>query len=252
MINVIINGCTGKMGQVISLLIEKDPDMQVVAGFASSGTQLNSYPVFSMPRDCTEKCDVIIDFSVPDALGPLSEYAVEEKIPLVIATTGLSNTDLDLINKAAKVIPIFRAANMSLGINLVTELIAKASQVLADNFDIEIVEKHHNQKIDAPSGTALMFADTINSVLDNKAEYVYDRHSKREKRKTSEIGIHSIRGGTIVGEHSVIFAGTDESIEIKHSAMSRNAFGMGALKAAKFILSKQPNLYDMKDLILNM
>ena len=252
MINVIINGCNGKMGQVISLLIGKDPDMQVVAGFASSGIQLNSYPVFSKPRNCKEKCDVIIDFSVPDALESLLEYAVAKKTPLVIATTGLSNTHFNLINKAAKVIPIFRAANMSLGINLVTELITKAAQVLSDNFDIEIVEKHHNQKIDAPSGTALMFADTINSVLANKAEYTYDRHSKREKRKANEIGIHSVRGGTIVGNHSVIFAGTDEIIEINHSAVSRNIFGMGALKAAKFILGKQPNLYDMKNLISNV
>lgn len=251
MINIIISGCNGKMGQVISSLIQKEPDMCVVAGFDISGIQQNTYPVYVRPRDCKEKGDVIIDFSHPDALEPLLEYCTVKKAPLVLATTGLSQIHMNKITNLSKVVPVFQSANMSLGINLVMDLIEKAAKVLQDTFDIEIIEKHHNQKIDAPSGTALMLADTINSVLFKNGEYVYERTSKRKRRAKNEIGIHSLRGGTIVGEHSVVFAGNDEIIEINHIAMSRNIFGMGAIKAAKYISGKQPGLYNMKTLISN-
>ncbi len=251
MINIIISGCNGKMGQVISSLIEKEPDMCVVAGFDKSGIQQNTYPVYARPGDCIEKGDVTIDFSHPDALEPLLEYCTVKKVPLVLATTGLSQIHMNKITKVSKVIPVFHSANMSLGINLFIDLIEKAAKVLQDAFDIEIIEKHHNQKIDAPSGTALMLADTINSVVYNNGEYVYERASKRKRRAKNEIGIHSLRGGTIVGEHSVVFAGIDEIIEINHIAMSRNIFGMGAIKAAKYIIGKQPGLYNMKTLISN-
>lgn len=249
MINVIISGCSGKMGQVISDLIGNDPDMQVTAGFdINGGVPTSAYPVFTKPMDCNVDADVIIDFSIPDALDTLLEYAVFRKTPLVIATTGISELQRGSIAKASAVIPIFQSSNMSIGTNLVIDLISKAVKIL-EGFDIEIVEKHHNQKIDAPSGTAIMLADAINMVLDEKHEYIYDRHLKRDKRGKQEIGIHSIRGGTIVGEHSVIFAGNDEIVEIKHVAMSRNIFGRGALKAAKYIINKNPGLYNMKTLI---
>ncbi len=249
MINVIISGCNGKMGQVISGLIEKEPDMKVAAGFDTSGIQKNAYPVYVRPRDCREKADVIIDFSTPDSLEPLLEYALFRKIPLVIATTGHTQTQKSRMVRVSKSIPIFQSANMSIGTNLVADLISKAARILHEGFDIEIIDKHHNQKIDAPSGTALMFADSINSTLPDKYEYVYNRHSKREKRSANEIGIHSIRGGTIVGEHSVIFAGDDEIVEIKHTAMSRNIFGRGALKAARFIIGKPAGMYRMSNII---
>lgn len=249
MINVIINGCNGKMGQVITTLIENDPDIQVAAGFDPSGIQKNTYPVFSKPKECPLDCDVIIDFSHPEALDALIEYAAKKQTPLVIATTGLPNFLLNKICKASHAIPIFQSANMSLGVNLLIDLVVKAAKVLEENFDIEIVEKHHNQKIDAPSGTALMFADSINSALANKNEYIYDRFSKRTRRGKNEIGIHSLRGGTIVGEHSVVFAGNDEIVEINHKAMSRNIFGIGAIKAAKYLIGKPPGMYSMKSLI---
>lgn len=250
MIKVIINGCNGKMGQVITQLIETQSDMKVVAGFSRYNSITKSFPVYSNPRECKEKGDVIIDFSNPEALEPLLEYAVETKIPLVTGTTGFSSDQLNKLYEASKAIPIFQAYNMSLGINIMIELVQKAAKVLKENFDIEIIEKHHNQKIDAPSGTALMLADAINSVLTPKMEYTYERASKRTKRSKNEIGIHSIRGGTIVGEHSVIFAGNDEIFEINHKAMSRNIFGIGALKAAKYIINKKPGMYNMKNLIL--
>lgn len=251
MIKAIVSGCNGKMGQVVTNLIESDAGIEVVAGFDANDVPKNSFPVYSRPKNCKEEADVIIDFSNSEVTEVLLEYAVLKKIPSVIATTGLSNIQMQRIEKASKHIPIFQSGNMSLGINLVLKLIEDTAKVLHNSFDIEIIEKHHNSKVDAPSGTALMMAQSVNSVLPEKAEYVYNRTNIRRKRSKNEIGIHSMRGGTIVGEHSVIFAGTDEIIEINHTALSRNIFGLGAIRAAKFIVQQQPGFYNMKNLISN-
>jgi 4-hydroxy-tetrahydrodipicolinate reductase len=192
---------------------------------------------------------VIIDFSNPDALESIVEYAVNNKIPLVMATTGLSSDQKSALKAASTKIPVFFSANMSLGVNLLIDLVKKAAKVLKDNFDIEIIEKHNNQKLDAPSGTALAIADAINTVFEQRQEYIFDRHSRRKKRSKNEIGIHAVRGGTIVGEHQVIFSGNDEIIEINHIAMSKKIFAEGALKAASFIHQKAPGIYGMNDLV---
>lgn len=249
MIKILLSGCNGKMGQVITRLSEQYDDLKIVAGCDISDNGKNAYPVFTNLKSCNVKADVIIDFSHPSALEGLMAYSSEKKLPAVIATTGLSNMQENLLAQVSTKIPIFHSANMSLGINLLIDLVKKAAKVLETNFDIEIIEKHHNQKIDAPSGTALAIADSINSVLDQKQEYIYDRHSRRKKRSKTEIGIHAIRGGTIVGDHTVMFAGNDEVIEITHRAMSRDILGVGALRAARFICGKKPGLYDMNDLI---
>ncbi|MCR4435604.1 MAG: 4-hydroxy-tetrahydrodipicolinate reductase [Clostridiales bacterium] len=249
MINILLSGCNGKMGQVITRLASQKDNLKIVAGHDVSDSIKNTYPVFTDLRDCDIKPDVIIDFSDPAAFNSLLEFSLSRRIPLVMATTGLSQSQVNALEAASDRIPVFFSANMSLGVNLLIDLVKKASKILGDNFDIEIVEKHHNQKIDAPSGTALAIADAINSVLTQKHEYVYDRHSRRKKRRANEIGIHAVRGGTIVGEHSVIFAGNDEIIEINHTAMSKDIFGIGALKAAEFLYGKKPRLYGMKDLI---
>jgi len=252
MTKIIMNGCNGKMGQVITRLVSEMEDVQIVAGIDFNSESNNGYPVFKVPSDCNVKADAIIDFSHPAAFGNLVEYAVSRKLPLVMATTGLSQLQMKTLELASKETPIFISANMSLGVNLLIDLVKKAAKVLEGSFDIEIVEKHHSQKIDAPSGTALAIADGINSVLEQKCEYEYDRHSKRKKRSKQEIGIHAVRGGTIVGDHSVIFAGTDEIIEINHTAMSREIFAVGAIKAAKFLKGKKPGYYSMNDLIQNI
>lgn len=249
MIKIIMNGCNGKMGQVISRLISKRGDCEITAGFDITDNIKNSYPVFANPADFTGDADVLIDFSHPSALKPILDFCKYRRIPAVIATTGLSNEQKNELTAAAESIGIFFSANMSLGINLLISLAKKATAILEDSFDIEIVEKHHNQKIDAPSGTALAIADGISDALSTPPEYVYDRHNVRQKRKKTEIGIHAIRGGTIVGEHSVIFAGNDEVIELKHSAASKEVFAVGAIKAALFIADKQKGMYDMDDLI---
>jgi 4-hydroxy-tetrahydrodipicolinate reductase len=249
MIRVLMSGCNGKMGQVITRLANESDQLRIVAGCDINDNIKNDYPVFKNIKDCNVEVDVIIDFSNPSAFDNLIDFATSKKIPLVMATTGLSQENIEKLKVASKDIPIFFSANMSLGINLVLNLVKKAARVLEGNFDIEIIEKHHNQKLDAPSGTALVLADAINSVLQQKYEYTYDRHSRRAKRKTNEIGIHAVRGGTIVGEHSVIFAGNDEIIEINHSAMSKEIFGTGALKAARYIYNKTPGIYSMDDLI---
>jgi len=249
MIKILLSGCNGKMGQVISRLSKQFSNLEIVAGFDINDTQKNEYPVFTSIKDCNVPVDVIIDFSNPAALNDLLDFALSKKIPLVMATTGHSDVQIKRLIEASKIIPVFRSANMSLGVNLLLDLVKKATKVLEEYFDIEIIEKHHNQKLDAPSGTALMIADAINDVMEQKLEYVYDRHSRRKKRNKNEIGIHAIRGGTIVGEHSVIFAGNDEIIELKHSALSKDIFGIGALKAAAFIYDKTPGLYSMDDLI---
>ncbi|HEY8349349.1 MAG TPA: 4-hydroxy-tetrahydrodipicolinate reductase [Clostridia bacterium] len=249
MIKILLSGCNGKMGQVITRLSEQYDDLSIVAGYDITDSGKNPYPVFSDLRKCSVRPDVLIDFSNPAALESILTYATSTEIPVVIATTGHSQTQARMLKKTSEIIPVFYSANMSLGINLLIGLVKKAAKLLQTSFDIEIVEKHHNQKIDAPSGTALAIADAVNSVLDQKHEYVYDRHSRRKKRSRNEIGIHAIRGGTIVGEHSVIFAGNDEIIEIRHSALSKEIFATGALSAARFIIGKKPGMYDMNDLV---
>ncbi|HOM03486.1 MAG TPA: 4-hydroxy-tetrahydrodipicolinate reductase [Acetivibrio sp.] len=251
MINILLSGCNGKMGQVISKLASEKENLKIAAGLDINTSIQNPYPVYTDINKCDAKIDVIIDFSHPSVLQGLLEFAVARKIPAVIATTGLSNSQIKMLQEASKSIPIFFSANMSIGVNLVLDLVKKAAKVLENNFDIEIIEKHHNQKIDAPSGTALVIADAINSVLAEEHEYIYDRHSRRKKRNKKEIGIHAVRGGTIVGEHSVIFAGNDEIIEIKHTATSKYIFAEGSLNAAVFLHDKKPGMYNMDDLIKN-
>jgi 4-hydroxy-tetrahydrodipicolinate reductase len=248
MTRLILSGCFGTMGKVITRCVEKRDDCEIVAGVdINEGS--TSYPVYKSFDAVTEKADAVIDFSHPSVLSSLLAFCKVNKYPVVIATTGLSDAQKAEIEEAGNEIPVFFSANMSIGVNLISELAAKAAKVLEGSFDIEIVEAHHNQKIDAPSGTALMLADSINNALETKAHYEYDRHSKRMKREKDEIGIHSVRGGTIVGEHEVIFAGLDEVIKISHSARSKDLFAVGAINAAIFINGKAPKLYSMKDLI---
>lgn len=249
MINVLLSGCNGKMGQVITRLASQREDLKIAAGFDQNTSIQNTYPVFSDLSKCNNDIDVIIDFSHPAALDSLLQFAISRKIPAVIATTGLANTQVQMLKDASKIIPIFFSANMSLGVNLLIDLVKKAARVLEKDFDIEIVEKHHNQKIDAPSGTALAIADAINSSLEQQQEYIYDRHSRRKKRSKTEIGIHAVRGGTIVGDHLVIFAGNDEIIEINHIATSKEIFAVGALNAAAFLHKKAAGMYSMDELI---
>lgn len=250
MINVLLSGAGGNMGQVITKLSREKDDIRVAVGYDVRKEQGYPYPVYDNLNDITEDFDVIIDFSHPNAFDGLLAYGVEKKKPLVMATTGLSQEQSTALVDASKKIPIFRSANMSLGINLLVDLVKKSSLVLGDYFDIEIIEKHHNQKVDAPSGTAYLIADSINSVFENEREYVFERKTKTSKRDKKEIGIHAVRGGTIVGEHSVIFAGKDEILEIKHTACSKEIFAVGAIKAACFIAGKTPGMYSMTDLVL--
>lgn len=251
MINIILSGCNGKMGRVITRLVAEDENCTIAAGFDISDCIPNTYPVYKKPCECKENADVLIDFSHPSALEGVLEYCKNTNTPAVICTTGLSLEQRNELNEASKVIPIFFSANMSLGINVLIALAKKAAKILEGGFDIEIVERHHNQKIDAPSGTALAIADGISEVLSDNSEYVYDRHNVRRKRRKNEIGIHAIRGGTIVGEHNVIFAGNDEVIELKHSAASKEVFAVGAVKAAKFLAGKPAGMYSMDDIVGN-
>lgn len=251
MINILLSGCNGKMGQVITRLAGTDDEIAIVGGFDLNTSALNTYPVFGNLNKIDVQFDVIVDFSHPNAFYNILEFALNCEKPLVMATTGLSQEQVQKLKEAGSRIPVLFSANMSLGVNLLIDLVKRAARVLEENFDIEIVEKHHNQKIDAPSGTALVLADEINSALNEKCEYVYDRHSKRKKRSPTEIGIHAIRGGTIVGEHLVIFAGTDEIIEINHKAMSKDIFGVGAIRSAKFLSKMKPGFYTMKDMFGN-
>ena len=253
MIKLIVSGCNGKMGGVVTAIANNQDDIEIVAGFDINDEVRYGYPVYKNPSEFKGEADVIIDFSHPDMLEGLLKFATETKTPVVVATTGLSDEQKEQMKKASEKTPLFFSANMSLGVNLLIELAQKATKVVADNFDIEIIEKHHNQKIDAPSGTALAIADSINDTLENRKEYVYDRHAVRKKRTKNEIGIHAIRGGTIVGEHSVIFAGKDEIIELKHEAMSKEIFAVGAVAAAKYIAGGKPaKMYNMQDLVSEM
>ena len=249
MTNIILSGANGKMGRVITRLASEDKDCKIVAGVDISDFGENDYPVFKNFADINVEADVIVDFSHPSVLSGLLEYAKAKKIPVIIATTGLTDEQRASLQEVSKEIPVFFSANMSLGINLIIALAKKATAILEGNFDIEIIEKHHNQKIDAPSGTALAIADAIADTLTVSTEYVYDRHSVRKKRDAREIGIHSIRGGSIVGEHQVIFAGQDETIELNHQATSKEVFAVGSIKAAKFMNGKPAGFYTMDDLI---
>ncbi len=252
MTKIILNGCNGKMGQVISKIVSAEENIEISAGIDINDYIENPYPVHTDASECFEDADVIIDFSHPSAFSSVLELAKKRNLPIVVATTGLSKEQRDELLTAADEIPVFFSANMSLGINLLIELSKKAAKILSDKFDIEIVEKHHNQKIDAPSGTALAIADAISQELSEPAEYVYDRHNVRRKRKKSEIGLHAVRGGTIVGEHEVIFAGCDEIVELKHTATSKEVFATGAVKAAEFMKDKPKGYYSMGDLIGKM
>ncbi len=249
MTNVLLCGAGGKMGHAVARVIDLNDDVSIVAGFDIAVPTDVKFPVYTSLFEVSENVDVIIDFSHPSLTDSILDYAISTKTPAVICTTGLSSEQMAKIKQAADTIPVFFSANMSLGVNLLIDLVKKASKLLEDNFDIEIIEKHHNQKIDAPSGTALAIADAIADSVSYEAEYTYDRHSVRQKRAKREIGIHAVRGGTIVGEHSVIFAGCDEMIELKHTATSKEVFAVGAVKAAVFLKSKAPGFYAMKDLI---
>ena len=246
--NILLNGASGRMGNEVAMRVEKEENMQIVAGIGLEEDLTGKFPIYSKIEDVKEKIDVIIDFSVPKATFKVLEYAEKEKTPIVIATTGFSNDELEKREEVSKEIPIFRSANMSLDINLMAEIVKKVAKVLQDT-DIEIIETHHNRKIDAPSGTAILLADAINEVLENKKEYDFNRMQKREARNKNEIGFSSIRGGNIVGEHTVAFFGENETLEIKHTSYSRQVFVEGAIKSAKFIITKENGLYDMNDLI---
>ncbi len=250
MTRVIMHGCNGRMGQMISGLCTADPEIEIVAGVDTYTEQKNDYPVFASIDQCDVAADAIIDFSNASAVDGLLDYCEEKQIPVVLCSTGLSEEQLAKVDEASKKVAVLKSANMSLGINTLMSLLKQAVKVLAPaGFDVEIVEKHHNQKLDAPSGTALALADSINEAMDNRYEYVYDRSDRRAKRDAKELGISAVRGGTIVGEHEVIFAGTDEVIEFKHTAYSRAVFGKGAIQAAKFLHGKAAGYYDMSDVI---
>lgn len=250
MTNIIMHGCNGKMGQVITGLVAENSETTMVAGIDPYTGIDNDYTVFTTPAACNTDADVIIDFSNAKAVDTIIDYAVETQTPIVVCTTGLSSPQIDYLKASSEKVAILFSANMSLGVNLLISLAKKATSILTDaNFDIEIIEKHHNQKVDAPSGTALAIADGINEELNNSYSYQYDRSKDRLKRPQKEIGLHAVRGGTIVGEHEIIFAGEDEIIELNHKAMSKKIFAVGAVNAAKFLKGKPAGLYSMADLM---
>ncbi len=249
MLKVLLTGCNGRMGRAVTELCAQDERLEIIAGVDLNPVRLATYPVYGDLMEFGGKAGVVIDFSNSSALEGLLRYGVETKTPLMLATTGYSEEQLEKVRAAAEQIPVFRSGNMSLGISLLSELVKKAAGVLGDTFDVEIVEKHHNQKLDAPSGTALMLYEAANSALPYAAEPVYDRHAVRRKRRKSEIGLHAVRGGTIVGEHEVIFAGHHEVLTLSHSALSREVFAAGAVKAALFLAEKAPGLYSMADVV---
>lgn len=249
MTRLILSGANGAMGRVIAASVRERSDCSVVAGIDPRAEMTDGFHVFASPVDCKAEADVIIDFSHPLALEGLLDVAVKRKLPIVVATTGLSTAQIGQIRKAAEKIPVFFTFNMSLGMNLMVELSKTAARVLGNDFDIEIIERHHSKKIDAPSGTAVMLANGISSVLNDEPQYIYDRHSQRKPRGKNEIGVHSVRGGTIVGEHEVIFAGKDEVVAISHSAYSKQVFATGAINAAIFLAKQSAGLYSMSDLI---
>ena len=250
MTRIIMNGCNGKMGQVITGICKADPEVEIVAGIDVYDGIANDYPVFADIMQCNVQADVIIDFSNAAAVDGLLDYCEKHCVPVVLCTTGLSEEQLERIPASAQKVAILKSANMSLGINTLMELLKKAAMVFAPaGYDVEIVEKHHNQKLDAPSGTALALADSINDAMDQMYTYKYDRSTERVKRSEKEIGISAVRGGNIVGEHEVFFCGLDEVITFKHTAYSKGVFGKGAVEAAKFLAGKPAGMYDMADVI---
>lgn len=250
MVRVIMSGCNGYMGRVVTEIIAADEDVQIVAGIDLADNGDKTYPVFCSISECDAQADVIIDFSSPKALDSLLTYCCEKKVPAIFCTTGYTQEQIEQIKEASRQVAVMKSANMSLGVNMLLKLIQDAAKLLAPaGFDMEIVEKHHNRKVDAPSGTALALADSLNEALDQKYEYTYDRSKDRKPREKYEIGISAVRGGNIVGEHEVIFAGLDEVIEFKHTAYSKSVFAKGAVQAAKFMAGKPAGFYDMSDVI---
>ena len=250
MTKMIMHGCNGRMGHMIIDLVKEDANIEVVAGVDAFGESSYDFPVFKSLADCNVEADVIVDFSSAAAVDGLLEHCVSKKVPVVLCSTGLSPEQLDKVKEASKSVAVLKSANMSYGINALLKVLKEVSPLFAEaGFDIEIVEKHHNQKLDAPSGTAIALADAINDAFDEKYDYVYDRSSRREKRPKKEIGISAVRGGTIVGDHDVIFAGHDEVVTFSHRAYSRAVFGKGAIEAAKFLAGKAAGMYDMADVL---
>ena len=250
MVKIIMQGCCGHMGKVISGLVEKDEEAAIVAGIDMADDGKCGYPVFMSLRECTVEADVVIDFSSVKATDDMLDFCAEKGLPVVLCTTGLSEEQINHVRAASEKTAVLRSANMSLGINTLLKLIQEAAKVLAPaGFDMEIVERHHKLKLDAPSGTAIALADSLNEAMDHQYHYVYDRSQEKKQRDDKEIGISAVRGGTIVGEHEIIFAGTDEVIEFKHTAYSKAIFGKGAVQAAKFLAGKPAGLYDMSDVI---
>lgn len=250
MLKIIISGCNGRMGQMLTKTCDISEDIEIVAGFDIMDNNSCTYPVYTNPEDFKGIADVLIDFSAPAAINTLLPFCISRNLPAILCATGYVQEQLEKIASASYYIPIFRSANMSLGVNLIVDLVKRAAEILGDTFDVEIVEKHHNMKVDAPSGTAFMIAESIASALPYEPDYIYDRNSIYGPRGKKEIGISSVRGGTIPGEHEIIFAGNQEVIEIKHTAYSREIFASGALKAARFISGiEKPGLYSMKDIL---
>ena len=250
MTKMIMHGCTGRMGHVIVDLVKEDADIEVVAGVDAFGENSYDFPVFKSLDECNVEADVIVDFSNASAACGLLDYCVAHQVPVVLCSTGLSPEQLDKVKEASAKVAVLKSANMSVGVNALLKVLKEVSPLFAAaGFDIEIVEKHHNQKLDAPSGTAIALADSINESLNNEYEYVYDRSTRREKRPQKEIGISAVRGGTIVGDHDVIFAGHDEVVTLSHRAYSRAIFGKGAIQAAKFLAGKAAGMYDMADVL---
>lgn len=251
MTKIIMLGCNGRMGQMITDMVKQDDECTIVAGIDIVDNRDNGYPVYTKLADCDVEADAIIDFTSATDFESRMDYAVDKQIPIIECSTGLSEEQMDYLKKASEKVAVLKSANMSLGINLLMKLLKEAAVKLAgDGFDVEIVEKHHNQKLDAPSGTALALADSINEAMDDRYEYIYDRSQVRQKRDKKELGILAVRGGTIVGEHEVIFAGTDEVITFKHTAYSRAVFAKGSITAAKYLKGKAAGLYDMSDVLL--
>ena len=251
MTKIIMLGCNGRMGQMITDIVSQDNEAEIVAGIDLVNNRENDYPVFTDIKDCDIAADAIIDFSSSNGFEERMDYAVEKQIPIIVCSTGLSDEQMAYLVEASKKVAVLKSANMSLGINLLMKLVKEAAMNLAENgFDIEIVEKHHNQKLDAPSGTALALADSINDAMEERYEYVYDRSKVRRKRGKNELGISAVRGGSIVGDHDVIFAGTDEVITLSHTAYSRAVFAKGSVAAAKFLHGKDAGLYDMADVLM--
>lgn len=250
MVKILMHGCNGKMGRMITEIVKNEEDAVIAAGVDKFTGVPNDYPVFEKITQCDVDVDVVIDFSNAGAVDELLDYCVKKSLPVVLCTTGLSDEQLKKVDECSEKIAVLKSANMSMGINLLLKLLKDAAKVLAPaGYDIELVEKHHNQKLDAPSGTALALADSINEAMGNEYEYVYDRSQVRKKRDAKEIGISAVRAGTIVGEHEVIFAGTDEVIEFKHTAYSRSVFAKGAVEAGKFLAGQPAGMYDMGDVI---